>query len=512
MATKYYSDGTYTKGDGKLYYPGVGVVGTDKSTNVSKAESGSSTSTSSSTQTKKATQSSSNSNRYNTTVTKKNGTTASGYIEDGKSYYSDGTRISVGDSVVDAQGKVWTMEGSSDPDAGLSINDYLAKYGVSNSTNTNKNTYQSEDETNPYDAYAERLQKEYAKQQELIEEKNRLAVEQGVNRLNAQKTNINQSADDNARQAYVMYMQNKKALPQQLASQGVTGGATETANLGLSSNYENNVNSINQNRTNSLQEIDNAITDLQNSGDLSTVEQVIANNEAALNAYKEAFAQKQSYNQWATEFNANRSDVADSINYRDKVYADQMAQQELENQWYKDTYSDSKKQEETNRVITLLQSGMVDVNYASTLLGVPVDQINSYVEYINKMRNLEMQSQQASINNTYSTINNRNNSSGGSDATNNENGSANNYYNLATQINNMYASNTTGKNAGDAVIVDDGMGGYTINPNISRGSYLDLVIARAFDSNMSDNEVKTFLNNLGISDTEISRVGAYYLK
>ena len=43
MATKYYSDGTYTKGDGKLYYPGIGVVGRDKSTNVSKAESGSST-------------------------------------------------------------------------------------------------------------------------------------------------------------------------------------------------------------------------------------------------------------------------------------------------------------------------------------------------------------------------------------------------------------------------------------------------------------------------------------
>jgi hypothetical protein len=29
---------------------------------------------------------------------------------------------------------------------------------------------------------------------------------------------------------------------------------------------------------------------------------------------------------------------------------------------------------------------------------------------------------------------------------------------------------------------------------------------------MSDNEVKTFLNNLGISDSDISRVAAYYLK
>ena len=124
MATKYYSDGTYTKGDGKLYYPGIGVVGRDKSTNVSKAESGSSTpinNTKTKTKTNSNSNSSSSSNRYNTTVTKKDGSTASGYIEDGKSYYSDGTRIGAGDSVVDAQGKVWTMGGNSDPDAGYGV-------------------------------------------------------------------------------------------------------------------------------------------------------------------------------------------------------------------------------------------------------------------------------------------------------------------------------------------------------------------------------------------------------
>lgn len=386
MAIKHYSDGTYTKGDGKLYYPGVGVVGKDKSTNVSKAESGSPNPVSNN---------KTNSSRYNTTVTRKNGSTASGYIEDGKSYYSDGTRISSGDSVVDAQGKVWTM-GGTDPDAGLSIDDYLAKYGVSKSNKNN--TYESG--ANPYDAYAERMKKEYEERQELIERQNRLAVEQGVNRLNAQKSNINQSADDNARQAYIMHMQQKKALPQQLASQGVSGGATETANLGLASDYQNNVNSINLNRTNALQEIDNAITDLQNTGDLKTVEQVLANNEAALNAYREAFNQQQDYNKWATEFNANRKDTSWEQAYKEQAYKDSMTQQELENQWYERNYSDSKKQEETNRILTMLQNGLVDVNYASTLLGVPANQINNFVDYINKSRQLE-------LNNTQSLISNR---------------------------------------------------------------------------------------------------------
>ena len=46
--------------------------------------------------------------RYNTTITDKDGSKKSGYIVDGTSFYSDGTRISEGSSVVDAYGKTWT--------------------------------------------------------------------------------------------------------------------------------------------------------------------------------------------------------------------------------------------------------------------------------------------------------------------------------------------------------------------------------------------------------------------
>ena len=50
--------------------------------------------------------------KYNTTITKKDGTKASGYIENGKSYYSDGSATKAGDSVVDKQGKTWTKYGN----------------------------------------------------------------------------------------------------------------------------------------------------------------------------------------------------------------------------------------------------------------------------------------------------------------------------------------------------------------------------------------------------------------
>ena len=358
----------------------------------------------------------SSSSKYYTTVTESNGTKSDGYIQDGVSYYSNGTPINAGASVVDSTGKTWVKGG--DPDAGLTIDEYKAKYGVSGGSSNNNRYGDMGDELkyNPYDELEAQIQAYKEQQEAEIREKNRLAVEQGTNRLNAQKSNINQAADENARQAYVQYMQSQKALPQQLASQGVSGGATETANLGIQTAYQNNVNAINQNKANRLQEIDNAIVDLQNTGDLSTVEQVLANNQAALDAYMNTFDKGVGYNQWANQYNANRTDTLADQAYRDKVYADQMTQQQLENEWYERNYSDSKKQNETNTVINLLENGLVDTNYASTLLGVPVDQLNNFVNYINKARNLE-------LSNAQSLISNRNSggstsgSSGGTKAT-----------------------------------------------------------------------------------------------
>ena len=47
-------------------------------------------------------------NKYNTTVTNTDGSTQAGYIQDGRSYYSDGTPIKGGSSVTDSSGRTWT--------------------------------------------------------------------------------------------------------------------------------------------------------------------------------------------------------------------------------------------------------------------------------------------------------------------------------------------------------------------------------------------------------------------
>lgn len=248
-------------------------------------------------------------------------------------------------------------------------------------------------QTNPYEDEIDRIREAYERQQNQIREQNRIAVEQGTNRLNAQKANINQAAEDNARQAYIMHMQAKKALPQQLVNQGATGGMTETANLGLQTTYQNNLNDINRNKINAIQEIDNAIVDLKNTGNLATVEQVLANNQAALDSYMSLLDKGIAYNQWANQYNANRADNAYTQAYKEREYADMLKQQARDNeldlikynqtqkekaekeatQIYDDVYKEAKKRWETGNVDAgtidtwLAQQNITDAEYEAIL-------------------------------------------------------------------------------------------------------------------------------------------------
>ena len=347
----------------------------------------------------------SSSNKYYTTVTESNGSKSEGYIQDGVSYYNNGTPINAGASVVDSTGKTWVKGG--DPDAGLTIDEYRAKYGVSGGSSSNNRYGDMGDELayNPYEDQYNQLKEAYERQEALLREQNRRAVEQGTNRLNAQKTNINQAADENARQAYVQYMQSQKALPQQLASQGVSGGATETANLGLQTAYQNNVNAINQNKANRLQEIDNAIVDLQNTGDLSTVEQVLANNQAALDAYMNTFDKGVGYNQWANQFNANRADANRDYDAQQiQAYMDAINEQNK-------LLSDEKKEERDN-VLKLYTGGYMSRDDAAARLGYDPEILYDTMGYLSKENELALKDKQMDINNTQSLINDRNSSNG----------------------------------------------------------------------------------------------------
>ena len=429
--------------------------------------------------------------KYKTTVTEKDGTKSSGYIENGRSYYDSGKEINAGASVTDAQGKTWTKGGdTSTADkastttydnnssweangrtyvGGIDVGPAGTKIDTSNSaaainagiTSNNSGGGGGSSSGNPYEKYYQDAMDNYNKMNEQIVEMNKLAVEQGVNRLEAQKDNIEQATEDSAREAYIRQMQSERVLPQQLAYKGANGGLTETARMGIKADYENSMNDIHKARINSIKEIDNAIAELKTTGDLATVEQVLANNQQALTAYMNMLDKGVGYNQWAAEYSAGRIDKADANEYRDKVYRDSLIQQEIDNKLNQDKLALSQDE---------LKLKQDELAYSKS---------KKYEDDTAKKL-------------------------------------ATNYYNLANQINKMYTTNEVGKNSGDNVIVDDGNGGYMINPNISRGSYLDLIIARAIDSanngTMSQEQAKQFLLDLGISENDITRVASYYIK
>lgn len=113
-------------------------------------------------------------------------------------------------------------------------------------------------------------------------------VRQGTDRLNAQKYGINRSYDDAATNAYISYMQGQRQLPQQLAAAGITGGAAESSTIGARAGYESNVNQVNMARQKALSDIESAIVDLQNSGDVQTAQYILNNADKIADNYVQA--------------------------------------------------------------------------------------------------------------------------------------------------------------------------------------------------------------------------------
>ena len=74
--------------------------------------------------------------KYKTTVTKKDGTKVSGYIENDRGYYDDGSAIGAGDSIVDKQGTVWTKPDTASTGAGGTGSGTGAGAGTGSGTGT----------------------------------------------------------------------------------------------------------------------------------------------------------------------------------------------------------------------------------------------------------------------------------------------------------------------------------------------------------------------------------------
>lgn len=93
-------------------------------------------------------------------------------------------------------------------------------------------------------------------------------IEQGVNDIYAQKEPLEEQLRKSAQQMYIANMQGKKALPQQLAAQGLTGGATESANLALETSFGEGLNGLLEYYNQAIAQLNRDAENLRASGNL----------------------------------------------------------------------------------------------------------------------------------------------------------------------------------------------------------------------------------------------------
>lgn len=140
--------------------------------------------------------------------------------------------------------------------------------------------------------------------------------------LDLQKGENNSYYDDIAAQAYVAKRQAEAAMPQRLAAYGISGGGSESAQLGLDTSYQNNINANELARQSMLQQLDyqNILAQSQANSDKANIYA-----QAQKDAYN-AFLQQQQWEQqqkqwqwqkdtWLKEFNQNNERWDKEFNY-----------------------------------------------------------------------------------------------------------------------------------------------------------------------------------------------------
>lgn len=139
------------------------------------------------------------------------------------------------------------------------------------------------------------------------------------------------------RAAYVQRAQNQRTLNQNLATAGIRGGATETSNLRLASQYGNAVAAANSDYANSVNTIN------------QNIDQSIFDYRQDMAARAEEYRQNQANARWqaaredyANKFNAKREDAA---NKYERKAAETQRQTEYWSNYYINKYSGLKKKQ-----------------------------------------------------------------------------------------------------------------------------------------------------------------------
>ena len=158
-------------------------------------------------------------------------------------------------------------------------------------TTGTKGAYSFDDD--PYQDYLDALEEQYDDQADIFEKQ----VNNAVDELESQKGDLWQQYEDGASQAYVQNMLSKKNLNQQLASQGLNGGMTESSNIRLDAQYGNTLTELLKLYNQSVNQIDRDIASVRNNGEISLAQNAAQYKQVLANAMLQEYQRQKEYEQ-----------------------------------------------------------------------------------------------------------------------------------------------------------------------------------------------------------------------
>lgn len=164
--------------------------------------------------------------------------------------------------------------------------------------------------------YYNQLQQQLEAQKRAQEEAIRQATQQTVDSINAYQPQINQDYENQQRQNYIANQQALASMGDYMKASGLTGGATETARLGLQSDYQNSRSTADQQRNEAQLKLQQMAQQAQSTGNTQLA--------GAAGDYYKNYAQlmgdMQAQNNWQQQFDFNKN-----LQMQDKQKQDALA-------------------------------------------------------------------------------------------------------------------------------------------------------------------------------------------
>ncbi|WP_368234976.1 hypothetical protein, partial [Anaerotruncus rubiinfantis] len=160
--------------------------------------------------------------------------------------------------------------------------------------------YDSKGKANPMTGYGDIMSQYRAALREAEEaDADRLMAQtnQAIRQLEAQRGTLDSQYQDSAQQAYLAKELSRKALPQQMAAMGLGGGASESANLALETNYGNSLNNLRGVYDQNLANLDMNIANTRDSGNLAVAQNASQYAQMMANALLQLQQQQAQYDQ-----------------------------------------------------------------------------------------------------------------------------------------------------------------------------------------------------------------------